>query len=267
MNGPKRMSLVGLDEEELMNEPRKAFHRDLDDVQQELVRISAGVVESIAKCTTVLLEQDLSAAEEMIVADDEVDARTIEIEDRCIQILALQAPVAGELRKVIAALKICGEIERSADLVVNICKAARRIYGHDFDPKLRTLVMGMSDQARHLFSEATSAYLTMDAARAAAIDDMDSFLDDLQRQFIQAIFESHAGGRIDLQVAIQLAVVARFYERIGDHAVNIGEKVRFQVSGWLPEHLGAARHHERVLGDPTPIGGIPIVESYPEKGS
>jgi phosphate transport system protein len=252
-----------------MNEPRKAFHRDLDDIQQELVRISASVVESIPKCTAVLLDQDLATAEEMIMSDDEIDARSIEIEDRCIQVLALQAPVAGELRRVIAALKISGEIERSADLVVNICKAARRIYGHEFDPNLRTIVLQMSDQARHLFSEATGAYLNMDAARAAAIDDMDSFLDDLQRQFIQAIFESHAAGRIDLQVAIQLAVVARFYERIGDHAVNIGEKVRFLVTGWLPEHVGAARHRERTLGDLTPIGGIPMVkpidDSPPDK--
>ena len=103
-----------------MEEARKSFHKELNDIQQELVRISAGVVESIPKCTTVLLEQDLSAAEAMIMADDEVDARTIELEDRCIQILALQAPVAGELRQVIAALKICAEIERSADLVENI---------------------------------------------------------------------------------------------------------------------------------------------------
>ena len=245
-----------------MNEPRKAFHRDLDDIQQELVRISASVVESIPKCTTVLLEQDLSAAEAMIMADDEVDARTIELEDRCIQILALQAPVAGELRQVIAALKICAEIERSADLVVNICKAARRIYGHDFDPKLRGLVLKMSDQARHLFSEATSSYHAADASRAAAIDDMDAFLDDLQRQFIQAILEVHAQGKIDLQVAIQLAVVARFYERIGDHAVNIGEKVRFVVTGWMPEHKGAARYKS---GDDT--DGIPFVTPSTDRGN
>ena len=79
-----------------------------------------------------------------------------------------------------------------------------------------------------------------DAAKAAAIDDMDSLLDGLQSEFIQVIFESHAAGRIDLQVAVQLAVVARFYERIGDHAVNIGERVRYTVTGWLPEHDGAA---------------------------
>lgn len=238
-----------------MSSARKIYHRDLHDVHQELVRISASITESIAKGTAVLLEQDLTAAEQMILADDEIDARTLELEDRCVQILALQAPVAGELRQVVAALKLCGELERSADLVVNICKAARRIYGHDFDPKLRGLVLKMSEQARKLFAEATSAYASGDAVRAAAIDDMDSYLDDLQRHFIQAIFESHAAGRIDLQVAIQLAVVARFYERIGDHAVNMGEKVRFEVTGWTPEQSGADRHNKRV-SDQTPVGGV-----------
>ena len=91
-----------------------------------------------------------------------------------------------------------------------------------------------------LFSEGTEAYLTSDATRAAALDDMDGHLDDLQRQFIQAIFESHFADRLELQVAIQLAVVARFYERIGDHAVNIGERVRYLVTGRLPDHDGAA---------------------------
>ena len=103
---------------------------------------------------------------------------------------------------------------------------------------------------------AMNAYADQDLALATSISDMDSYLDDLQKQFIQAIFESHAAGRIDLQVAIQLAVVARFYERIGDHAVNMGEKVRFQVTGWLPEHSGAARHRERSLQDPTPAGEL-----------
>jgi phosphate transport system protein len=70
-------------------------------------------------------------------------------------------------------------------------------------------------------------------------------LDRLQVELIQTIFESHNAGRIDLQVAVQLAVVARFYERIGDHAVNIGDRVRFIVTGWLPEHAGAAKFRSR----------------------
>jgi phosphate transport system protein len=81
---------------------------------------------------------------------------------------------------------------------------------------------------------------------------MDSFLDSLQRQFVQAILESHAEQQIDLQVAIQLAVVARFYERIGDHAVNIGDRVRYLVTGWLPEQKGAQRYRDITGGIPFP---------------
>jgi phosphate transport system protein len=103
----------------------------------------------------------------------------------------------------------------------------------------------MGDQAGQLFKEATESYLTDDASRAAALADMDVYLDHLQREFVQAIFQSHADGNIDLQVAVQLAVVARFYERIGDHAVNIGERVRYLVTGWVPERDGAARYAER----------------------
>ena len=74
---------------------------------------------------------------------------------------------------------------------------------------------------------------------------MDGYLDGLQREFVQAIFESHSASGIELQVAVQLAVVARFYERIGDHAVNIGERVRYVVTGWVPEDVGAARYATR----------------------
>ena len=133
----------------------------------------------------------------------------------------------------------------SADLGCNICKAARRIYGHDLDPKLRGIISRMGEQAQQLYTAAIESFVENDAAKAAAIDDMDSYLDGLQKQFVQAIFESHAAGRIDLQVAVQLAVVARFYERIGDHAVNVGERVRFVITGWLPEHHGAQRFRAR----------------------
>jgi phosphate transport system protein len=96
-----------------------------------------------------------------------------------------------------------------------------------------------------LFKAATEAYIANDGVRAAALDDMDSYLDNLQREFIQQIFESHAAGNVDLQVAVQLAVVARFFERIGDHAVNVAEKVRFIAPGWMPEPVGAARFAAR----------------------
>ena len=214
---------------------RSAFHHALDEIREDTAKLAAGVTETIPRATEILLRQDLEGAEYLILADQQVDKRVLELEDRCYEVLALQAPVASDLRRLIAALRIIAEVERSSDLAVNICKAARRIYGHPLDPTLRGIIQKMGDQARQLFKEATESYMTSDATRAAALDDMDSYLDDLQRQFIHAIFESHAAGTIDLQVAVQLAVVARFYERIGDHAVNIGERVRFLVEGWAPE--------------------------------
>jgi phosphate transport system protein len=214
-----------------MDELRRGFHTDLAEAKNELVRLAAQVTETIPRATAVLLDGDLEGADYIIRADDDVDNRTLELEEHCYRILALQAPVASDLRQVVALLRMSAEVERSADLVCNICKAARRIYGHDLDPKLRGIISRMGEQAEQLYEAAIASFVENDAAKAAALDDMDSFLDGLQKQFVQAIFESHAGGRIDLQVAVQLAVVARFYERIGDHAVNIGERVQFIITG------------------------------------
>jgi len=219
-----------------VRELRSEFHKELDQIQLGIARLSAGVTELVPRATEILLGMDLEGAEYMILGDEEYDRKSIELEERCFKVIALQSPVATDLRAVVSAIKIIADIERSADLCVNICKAARRIYGHELDPHLRGVIQKMGDQSKVLFKEATEAYLNFDGMRAAALHDMDAYLDDLQRQFIQVIFESHAAGNIDLQVAVQLAVVARFYERIGDHAVNVGDRTRYIVNGWLPEH-------------------------------
>lgn len=232
-------------EEPVEGDLRPAFHDELDAIRSEIAKLGATVTEDIPRATEILLTGDLEGAEYMIMSDDAIDAKTIELEERCYSVLALQAPVASDLRQVVAALRIIAEVERSADLTVNLCKAARRIYGQTLDPRLRGLIQKMGDQAQQLFKEATESYLAMDASRAAALDDMDGYLDDLQREFVQTIFESHSRESVDLQVAIQLAVVARFYERIGDHAVNIGERTRFVVTGWEPEVIGAKRYATR----------------------
>ncbi len=225
---------------------RPSFHHDLEEIRNGVAWLCATVVELIPKVTDILLHQDLEGAEFVILGDDEIDSRAIEIEERALSLLALQSPVADDLRQIASALKLAPEVERSADLCVNICKATRRMYGHPLDPRLRGLIQKMSDQAQSEYREATEAYIAVDGVRAAALHDMDSYLDDLHREFIQQIFESHAAGNIDLQVAVQLAMVARFYERIGDHAVNVSEKIRYIATGWMPEHDAAARHRARM---------------------
>lgn len=219
-----------------MSDLRSNFHEQLDDIRTGIARLSAGVTELIPRATEVLLDGDLEAAEYIILGDHEYDAKSIELEERCFSLIALQAPVAGDLRALVSSIKIIADVERSADLCVNICKAARRIYSHGLDAQLRGVISKCSSQATLLFKECTESFLATDGVRAAALHDMDGYLDDLHRQFIQHIFESHRNDHIDLQVAVQLAVVARFYERIGDHAVNVGDRTRYIVDGWIPEH-------------------------------
>jgi phosphate transport system protein len=229
-----------------VEELRSTFHKEIEEIRQEVIQLGQSVIAAIPRATAVLLNSDLEGADYLLQADDEIDARAINIEEKCFQELALQSPVAGDLRLLVSMIKIAGELERSADLAVNICKAARRIYGHEIDPALRDLIAKMSEQAQQLFVSTMEAFKDNDAAKAAAIDDMDSFLDGLHRRFIAEIFEIHASKEIDLQVAVQLAMVARFYERIGDHAVNVSERTRFIVTGWKPELKGAARFQARL---------------------
>ena len=224
-----------------MSDIRSNFHAELDGIRADTVRLAAMVTERIPWGTEILLGRDLSAAQELIDADDDLDVLAIDIEERCYQALILQAPMAGDLRAIVTALRLVSELERSGDLMVNVAKAMRRLYGVEIDPKLRGLVSRMAEEAQRLMKVAIDAYDEGDAGKAAALDDMDDLLDMLHTEYIQAIFESHRAGNADLEAGVQLALVGRYYERIGDHAVNIGERVRYMVTGWLPEHTGAAR--------------------------
>ena len=224
-----------------MTDIRRTFHHDLDDVRDEIVRLAGMVSEGIARATQALLDGDLQAAEELIVNDDVLDALSLDIEERCYQLLALQQPMATDLRSLITAIRMVAEIERSGDLVVNIMKAARRMYGTELGPKVRGLIERLGEHVQRLFRLSIDAYVDRNAGLAAALDDMDDYVDELHATYIQAIFEVHSSNAMGLQPAVQLALIGRYYERIADHAVNIGERVRYMVTGWLPEHTGAAR--------------------------
>lgn len=225
----------------MAQEIRRTFHQELDQLRDDMIRLAGMATEALAAGTAAFLAGDLQAVEEIIGADDEIDELSLEIEEHCFRLLALQNPLASDLRQIIAAIRMSSEIERSADLVTNTMKAARRLYGTPLDPRIRGLIERLSDSVQRLFRLAIDAYADRDEGLAAALDDMDDDIDDLHAEYIRTIFEVYEGGNTPLQVSVQLALVGRYYERIGDHAVNIGERVRYMVTGWLPEHTGAAR--------------------------
>ena len=241
----------------MATEVRKNFHHELDIVRDDLVRMAGLVEEALARATRAFLDGDLAVAEQIMQGDDAIDALALSVEEHCYQLLALQQPMASDLRALMTAIRMCAEIERSGDLVANIMKAARRIYGAEIDPKMRGLLERMGGQVHRLFRLSIDAYVDKDVGLASALDDIDDEIDDLHVDFIQSIFETRESGELPLQVAVQLALVGRFYERIGDHAVNIGERVRYMCTGWLPEHTGAARQaaREAAKEDQLPIEG------------
>jgi phosphate transport system protein len=194
----------------------------------------------------------------LIDGDDVIDDFCLGLEERCCQLLALQAPIAGDLRFVLTTLRLISELERSADLMVNVCKASRRIYDVEFGPQLRGLIEQMGVEAGFLIRAAIDSYVDADTSLAAALDDIDDRLDELQVNYVQAIFTRHSDEHLGLQGAVQLAMIGRYYERIGDHAVNIGERVMYMVTGWLPEHSGSARHRLRGLGAEDDAGSDAI---------
>ena len=224
-----------------MEDIRKSFHHDLDVIRDDIVRLASMVTEALGKATQALLDGDLATANEIIQGDDVLDTLALDIEERCYQLLALQQPMATDLRALVAAIRMVAEIERSGDLVSNIMKASRRMYGAEFDPKVRGLIARLGQEVHRLFRLSMDAYVDKNDGLAAALDDMDDSVDALHADYIQSIFESHEASAMQLQTAVQMALVGRYYERIADHAVNIGERVRYMVTGWLPEHTGAAR--------------------------
>ena len=221
-----------------MPDTRLTFHHQLDDVQRDLLRAAARVTESITRGTEALLTLDLADAQAIIDGDHEINELTLDIEERCFTILARQQPMASDMRAVVTAIRLTSEIERSGDLMVNVAKATRRLYGSPVPPALHGLLQVMSDEAVRLYRLAMDAYADGDATLAGALDDMDDRLDQVHKDYIHAILEQYADVR-DVHAAVQLALVGRYYERIGDHAVNIGQRVQYMVTGWLPEHASA----------------------------
>ncbi len=234
---------------------RKPFSDELDEIRVELIRMAGLVIEAIPRCTEALLSSDLVTAQEIIDADDVLDEASLALEHHCHQLLALQQPMAGDLRSIMAALTINYEVERSGDLVENIAKAMRRMYGTDFGPRLRGVITQMSEEATRLMRFAVDAYADGNSGLAAALDDIDDRLDRLNHQCLAMIVGEEGREMGDLVSGVQLALIARYYERIGDHAVNIGERVRYMVDGWRPGQSDEVMDEELSEAGPATSAG------------
>lgn len=252
-----------------MNAIRTQLDESLATIREQLLWMNDTVAERIDLVTTALLQMDIASADALIAADDEIDLVSQEVEERCIETLIRESPVASDLREIVAAMHMNGDIERSGDLTTNIAKAAGRLQGIQVGDRLRQLILQMASEAKMLIEVSGQAYRDMDATVAASIDDLDDVLDELHKTFIQMVITEAKHGELLPQQSLQLALIGRFYERIGDHAENVGERIRYIVDGWTPERAGAerarARSSEPVTDGQAARRGLAVIDAKAEE--
>ena len=229
----------------MTEQTRRTFHAEIDEISDLIVQLAARAGDAVARATEALLNYDLVEAQQIIDDDDYIDVIAIEVEEKCQSLLALQQPMAGDLRQILAAMWITAELERTGGLACNICKGARRMFRTELPPKLRGLIAEMSGEAIRLIRLSVDSYYERDVGLASALDDIDDRLDSLHRTFVRTLLEVSRTHDLDVQPAVQLALIARYYERIGDHAVNVSDRVRYMVSGVMPWRAGMTRHRAR----------------------
>jgi phosphate transport system protein len=216
------------------DEARKTLQDELGEVRGDIIRLAALCTEAIAAGTQAFLDGDLTMAEAVVEGDDRVDDLYHQIDDRLLLILATQSPVAVDLRAVVTMMRINPELERDGDLMVNVAKTTRRIYPHELDPKVRGIIDRMGVQASNQTRLAIDAFADSDPTWAAALADMDDTMDELTKSLFRHILSWGTSDEATLLQAVQVALVARHYERIADHAVTIAERVEFMVTGAHP---------------------------------
>jgi phosphate transport system protein len=213
---------------------RRTLQDELADVRTDIIRLAALTTEAITAGTQAFLAGDPAAAEEVKANDDAIDDLYHRIDDQLLLVLATQSPVAADLRAVITTMRISHELERTADLVVNVAKATKRIYPHTLDPKVRGIIDQMGQQAVNQTRVAIDAFADRDPTWASVLSDMDDAMDDLTKSLFRHIFAETTGDEGSVLRAVQVALVGRHYERMADHAVTIAERVQFMVTGTHP---------------------------------
>jgi len=204
-----------------MVEPRQEFERDLEAIEAKVIELFAMVAEDLPGATQALLTGNNDVLETLTEREQLINALYPEIEELVNREILLQAPVASDLRFLLSVLRIVPELERSNDLVVQIASRANHILGEDLSPRSRGIVERMGTLASEMWRQAVDSWYQRDRSVALALEERDDEMDELHASLIAEL----ASGRMALPVTMEMTLVARFYERLADHAVNIARRV------------------------------------------
>jgi phosphate transport system protein len=209
---------------------REAFHDQLDAIFVDLATMCGQVETAVNRATAALLTGDASIAEEVISADQAIDANRERVEDNAFALLSLQQPVAGDLRVVVSALRMVSELERMGDLSVHVAKIARlRVPNIAVPDSIRETMVKMAEVAEDMVRRVKAIIADRDVEAAIALGRDDEIMDQLRRRsFVELLGDDWAHG---VEAAVDIALLGRYYERIADHAVSIANRVIFVVTG------------------------------------
>jgi phosphate transport system protein len=213
-----------------MSENREEFQRDLERIEAKVIELFAMVAEDLPRATEALLSGDNDALAVLIERERIIDALWPEIEELVNREIVLQAPVAVDLRFLLSVLRIVPVLERAHDLVISIGSRANHSLGEELTPRSRVLVERMSEFASAMWRQATDAWYQRDRTAAFSLSERDEEMDELHSSLTAEL----ASGQMSVQVAMEMAMVARDYERLGAHAVNIARRVVY-LAGSAPD--------------------------------
>ncbi len=206
-----------------MAEHRQDFQRELEAIEVKVIELFAMVAEDLPGATQALLTGNNEVLQALNEREQVIDALYPEIEELVNREILLQAPVASDLRFLLSVLRIVPELERSHDLVVQIASRANHILGDDLSPRSRGLIERMGTLTSEMWRQAVDSWYQRDRSAAVTLKERDDEMDELHASLIAEL----ASGRMALPVTMEMTLVARFYERLAAHAVNIARRVAY----------------------------------------
>ncbi|MEK7312218.1 MAG: phosphate signaling complex protein PhoU [Chloroflexota bacterium] len=218
----------------MSSQTRSHFDRELRDIQDDLLRLGSMLNTTISRALQSLASRDIALARQIVADDAEINALRFHIEEQCVHVIATQQPAASDLRAIVAAMNIVGDLERMADHAAGIAKVVIKMGD---EPLLKPLIdiPRMADECRDMTTRALDAYVARDTEMARAIAARDDIIDELYQQIFRELLSYMLEDPHTVSRALYLLFAAHNLERIGDRAVNIAERVIFLTSGEMKE--------------------------------
>lgn len=228
----------------------RGYEADLKKLREQVLLMGARIEEMIANCSKALSSRDAALAQEVIERDHDINTLELEIDELCLRILALRHPVANDLRFITTALKLVTDIERIGDLAVNVCE---RVIELNAEPPLKDYadLERMATAVQTMVREVLDAFVRHDVSLAQRVIDRDRVVDAFYAQTFRELLTTMMENRTHVYRATRLQSVAKYLERMGDHATNLAELVIFMAKGTdVRHHKLQLRHQHDELKDP-----------------